>query len=178
MSSKKRDTKGKGSYRQELTKRQKEDIRTAFNLFDTDGSGTIEQKELKVALRALGFEPKPKEVNTLISSLQNADGSTQNKDNQEASNTIDFNEFMQIMELKMSEKETPEEMAKAFDYFVDPTCGEITYESLAKIAEEIEENVSEEELRAMIKEANKHDKNGRVTDAEFKDVLNRATNTL
>ena len=178
MNTKKGNNKAKGSYRQELSKRQKEDIRTAFNLFDTDGSGTIEQKELKVALRALGFEPKRDEIKRLISSLQNADGSTKDKDNQEATNTIDFNEFMQIMELKMSEKETPEEMAKAFDSFVDPTCNEINFESLAKIAEEIEENVSEEEIRAMIKEANKHDKNGRVTDAEFKDVLNRATNTL
>lgn len=44
--------------RQELTMRQKEDLKTAFKLFDTDGSGTIEVEELKVALRALGFEPK------------------------------------------------------------------------------------------------------------------------
>ena len=92
---KKNGEKGKGSYRQELSKRQKEDIKTAFNLFDTDGSGTIEIKELKVALRALGFEPKRDEIKKLINNLSSEPKAD------EGSNTIDFNEFMQIMELKM-----------------------------------------------------------------------------
>ena len=38
----------------ELTEEQKQEIREAFDLFDTDGSGTIDAKELKVAMRALG----------------------------------------------------------------------------------------------------------------------------
>ena len=37
-----------------LTEEQKQEIREAFDLFDTDGSGTIDAKELKVAMRALG----------------------------------------------------------------------------------------------------------------------------
>lgn len=167
----KKQAKAKGSHRQELTKRQKEDIRTAFNLFDTDGSGTIDIKELKVALRALGFEPKYEDMKRLINNL-NSEG----KDKEtETSNNIDFNEFMQIMELKMSEKEQQEEIAKAFESFVDPTKGEITYESLARIAEEIEENISEEELRIMIKEANKINGFGSVTEGDFREVLNRTT---
>lgn len=32
----------------ELTEEQKQEIREAFDLFDTDGSGTIDVKELKV----------------------------------------------------------------------------------------------------------------------------------
>ena len=42
----------------ELTEEQKQEIREAFDLFDTDGSGTIDAKELKVAMRALGFAPQ------------------------------------------------------------------------------------------------------------------------
>ena len=34
----------------ELTEEQKQEIREAFDLFDTDGSGTIDAKELKVRL--------------------------------------------------------------------------------------------------------------------------------
>ena len=33
-----------------------EEIREAFNLFDTDGSGMIDPKELKAAMSSLGFE--------------------------------------------------------------------------------------------------------------------------
>ena len=34
--------------RVELTEEQKQEIREAFDLFDTDGTGTIDAKELKV----------------------------------------------------------------------------------------------------------------------------------
>ena len=35
-------------------------------MFDTSGSGTIEKKELKVALYALGFTPSKEDLNKLI----------------------------------------------------------------------------------------------------------------
>lgn len=42
--------KRKGGARPELTEEQKQEIREAFDLFDADGSGTIDVKELKVEL--------------------------------------------------------------------------------------------------------------------------------
>ena len=50
--------RGRKNAKTELTDEQKQEIREAFDLFDTDGSGTIDAKELRVAMRALGFEPK------------------------------------------------------------------------------------------------------------------------
>lgn len=50
----------------ELSEEQKNDIREAFDLFDTDGIGKIETKELKVAFRALGFEPKKQELKKML----------------------------------------------------------------------------------------------------------------
>jgi len=46
-----RRDKGKKGQQQGLTEEQKQEIREAFDLFDTDGSGTIDAKELKVAMR-------------------------------------------------------------------------------------------------------------------------------
>ena len=43
-------------------------------MFDTDGSGSIDSKELKVAMRALGFEPKKEEIQKMISDVDD-DGS-------------------------------------------------------------------------------------------------------
>ena len=44
--------RNKGKGRQGgLTEEQKQEIREAFDLFDTDGSGTIDAKELKVSVR-------------------------------------------------------------------------------------------------------------------------------
>merc|ERR1719465_231259 len=66
----------------ELTEEQKQEIREAFDLFDTDGSGTIDAKELKVAMRALGFEPKKEEIKKMISDID-----------KDGSGTIEFEEF-------------------------------------------------------------------------------------
>ena len=44
--------------KQGLSEEQIEEIREAFNLFDTDHSGSIDYRELKAAMRALGFEVK------------------------------------------------------------------------------------------------------------------------
>ena len=41
-----------------LTEDEIEEIKEAFDLFDTDGSGQIDPKELKAAMQSLGFEAK------------------------------------------------------------------------------------------------------------------------
>ena len=48
--------------RPELTEEQKQEIKEAFELFDTDKDGCVDYHELKVAMRALGFEMKKAEV--------------------------------------------------------------------------------------------------------------------
>ena len=78
-----------------MSETQKKEIKEAYDLFDTSGSGTIEAKELKVALRALGFEPSKDELKNLIGNFD--------KDN---SGRIDFHEFLDIMITKMSEKDS------------------------------------------------------------------------
>ena len=39
---------------------------------DSGGTGNIEVNELKVALRALGFEPQKEEIDRLITDLNNS----------------------------------------------------------------------------------------------------------
>jgi Ca2+-binding EF-hand superfamily protein len=79
-------TKGRCNSRQQsnstlstVTEEQKREIREAFDLFDADGSGSIDAKELKVAMCALGFEPKKEEIKTLMADID-TDGSGNNTD--------------------------------------------------------------------------------------------------
>ena len=46
----------------ELTEEQRQEIREAFELFDSDKNGLIDPHEMKVAMRALGFDAKKDEV--------------------------------------------------------------------------------------------------------------------
>ena len=134
--------KGKG--KPELTEEQKQEIREAFDLFDTDGSGTIDAKELKVAMRALGFEPKKEEIKKMISDID-----------KDGSGTIDFNEFLEMMTAKMAEKDSREEILKAFRLFDDDESGKISFKNLKRVAKELGENMTDEELQEMIDEADR-----------------------
>ena len=50
----------------DLSDEQKSDIREAFNLFDTEGNGSIDTKDLNVAMRALGFEPRKEDIKKMV----------------------------------------------------------------------------------------------------------------
>jgi Ca2+-binding EF-hand superfamily protein len=61
----------------DLTEEQRQEIKEAFDLFDTDGSGSIDAKELKAAMRALGFQVKKADVRKMIADIDKDDsGST------------------------------------------------------------------------------------------------------
>jgi len=154
--------KGKAG-KTELTEEQKQEIREAFDLFDTDGSGTIDAKELKVAMRALGFEPKKEEIKKMIADID-----------KDGSGTIDFDEFLQMMTAKMSEKDSREEILKAFRLFDDDETGKISFKNLKRVAKELGENMTDEELQEMIDEADR-DGDGEINEEEFLRIMKKTS---
>mmetsp|Transcript_69133 Transcript_69133/g.108216 ORF Transcript_69133/g.108216 Transcript_69133/m.108216 type:complete len:174 (+) Transcript_69133:66-587(+) len=167
---KKEKKKVRARHRTELKDEQKAEIKEAFDLFDQDGTGTIEAKELKVALRALGFEPKKEELKKLVSDL---DKSGQASGQQRQEGYLDFNEFLEIMTAKMSEKDSKEQIQKAFQLFKGPS-GKISFDDLKMVAKELGETMSDEELMEMIKEADKDD-DGEVSEEEFMRIIRKST---
>ncbi|KAL0209523.1 hypothetical protein RCL1_008361 [Eukaryota sp. TZLM3-RCL] len=89
--------------RVEITEEQKNEIREAFDLFDTEKRGAIGYHELKVAMRALGFDVKKPEVLQIIEEYD-----------RDGSGTIQFQDFLEVMSRKISERDPEEEMEKAF----------------------------------------------------------------
>ena len=148
------------SKQQELTQDQKQEIREAFDLFDTDGAGTIDCKEIKVAMRALGFQPKKDEIKLLLASID------------KQNTTMDFNEFLQIMSVKMSERDSKEEILKAFKLFDDDETGKISFKNLKRVAKELGENLTDEELQEMIDEADR-DGDGEISHEEFVRIMKK-----
>ncbi|XP_004674523.1 PREDICTED: centrin-1 [Condylura cristata] len=147
----------------ELTEEQKQEVREAFDLFDADGSGTIDVKELKVALRALGFEPTKEEMKKMISEVD-----------KEGTGKISFNDFLAVMTQKMAEKDTKEEILKAFRLFDDDETGKISFKNLKRVASELGENLTDEELQEMIDEADR-DGDGEVNEEEFLRVMKKTS---
>lgn len=48
-----------------------EEIREAFNLFDTEGTGRVDPRELKAAMQSLGFDQKNPTIFNMIAELEN-----------------------------------------------------------------------------------------------------------
>merc|ERR1712004_547248 len=152
-----------GKRQKELTEEQKQEIKEAFDLFDTDGSGTIDQKELKVAMRALGFESKRDEIKKMIADVD-----------QNGSGVIEYSEFLEMMTQKMAERDPREEMIKAFRLFDDDETGKISFRNLKRVAKELGENMTDEEITEMIEEADR-DGDGEISEEEFMRIM-RKTN--
>ncbi|KAG8347493.1 EF hand domain [Trypanosoma vivax] len=158
-----------------LTEEQRQEIKEAFDLFDTDGSGTIDAKELKVAMRALGFEPRKDEVRRLLTSVTGERGDTSSGGGPGGENlVIGFAEFMELMSRKMTERDSREEILKAFHLFDDDKTGKITFKNLKRVAQELGENMTDAELQEMIDEADR-DGDGEVSEEEFLRIMKKTS---
>eukprot|EP00439_Symbiodinium_sp_Y106_P029831 s2463_g3.t1 len=122
-----------GKKQKELTEEQKQEIKEAFDLFDTDGSGEIDSKELKVAMRALGFEPKKEEIQKMISDVDD-----------DGSGTIGYEE----MTHKILNRDPKDEILKAFRLFDDDETGKISFKNLKRVAKELGERMTDEDMWA------------------------------
>merc|ERR1719492_24971 len=150
-----------GKKQKELTEEQKQEIKEAFDLFDTDGSGEIDSKELKVAMRALGFEPKKEEIQKMISDVDD-----------DGSGTIGYEEFLKMMTHKILNRDPKDEILKAFRLFDDDETGKISFKNLKQVAKEMGERMTDEELQEMIDEADR-DGDGEVNEEEFLRIMKK-----
>merc|ERR1712153_98674 len=141
-----------------LSDEQMEEIREAFGLFDGDASGAIDVRELKAAMRALGFEVKNEELKKMVADV---DG--------DGNGTIEFGEFLEMMTGKMGEK--------VFKLFDDDNTNKISFRNPARVAEELGENIDDEELQDMINQADR-DGDGEINIDEFYRIMKKKGNFL
>merc|ERR1711966_293610 len=103
-----------------LSEEQLDEVREAFGLFDADASGSIDVRELKAAMRSLGFEVKNEELKKMVPDI---DG--------DGNGTIEFSEFVEMMTGKMGEKDSREDIEKVFKLFDDDNTNKISFRNLA-----------------------------------------------
>ncbi|KAJ3509473.1 hypothetical protein NMY22_g16281 [Coprinellus aureogranulatus] len=153
--------------RPELSDEQKQEIKEAFELFDTDKDGCVDYHELKVAMRALGFDMKKAEVLKIL------------RDHDKTNHGLmDFEDFAKLRERELtghvlstvSEKilarDPMEEIRRAFQLFDDDNTGKISLRNLRRVAKEIGDRLEDDELQAMIDEFDL-DGDGEISEQEF-----------
>lgn len=112
-------------------------------------------------MTSLGFESKSQAIFQMISDLD-ADGN----------GTIDFEEWLSLMTKRVSDKDTRANINKVFALYDDERTGFISVKNLRRIAQELSENISEEELQELITRADL-DQDGLVSEEEFYNIMTR-----
>lgn len=148
--------------RAELSSEQQDEIREAFELFDSEGSGAVERRDLRILLSALGFEPRRDQITRILTQTGVGPRVTR----------IQFREFLTVMSHLINEKEIREEMVKAFSLFDVDNTGKITMDNLRQVADQLGEKMEDNELREMIEEADL-DKDGAVSASEFLRIMKK-----
>lgn len=113
-----------------MTEDEIEEIREAFNLFDTEGSGKIDPRELKAAMQSLGFEAKNPTIYHMIADLENE------------GREIEFDDFLNAITSKLGDKESRDGIGKIFDLFDDDNTHSINLKNLSRVAKELGETMT------------------------------------
>ena len=147
-----------------LSNEEVDEIRQAFDLFDTNGTGKIDPKELKAAMQSLGFDSKNPTIYQLIADLDTPEAAR--------NGGISFDDFVGAINDKLGDKESKEGIHRIFELFIDdPNSDTITLSSLKKIAQELGENMTAEELKDMLERASA---NGtELTFDEFYEIMTK-----
>lgn len=153
---------GRGRGRQqriELTEDQRLEIKEAFDIFDSDKSGTIDRHELRVAMRAMGFDVSKNEILEIMDA--------KDPDN---TGSINFAAFQEVVGEKMAQRDPVDEIRKAFALFDDDKTGKISIKNLRRVARELGEGMTDDELQAMIDEFDT-DHDGQISESEFMAIM-------
>ena len=94
-----------------LTHDEVEEIKQAFDLFDTNQTGQIDPKELKSAMQSLGFDTKNPTIFQLIADLDTPENAKRGG--------VEFDNFVEAINNKLGDKESKEGIERIFNLFID-----------------------------------------------------------
>ncbi|KAI9257587.1 hypothetical protein EDC94DRAFT_614900 [Helicostylum pulchrum] len=143
----------------QLTQEQITEYREAFKLFDKNGDGSISASELGVVLRSFGMNPSDAELQDMVNDVD-ADNNGH----------IDFEEFLSLVKTLKSESDDTDDLQEAFKVFDADGNGVIDRNELHKVMSSLNETLTEQELDAMIREADING-DGQISFEEFKAMM-------
>ncbi|KAE9616557.1 hypothetical protein Lal_00034204 [Lupinus albus] len=137
------------------------ELKRVFQMFDRDGDGRISKKELKDSMEKLGMLIPDKELTQMIEKIDvNGDG------------WVDMEEFGELYESIMEERDEEEDMREAFNVFDHNRDGFITVEELRTVLSSLglKQGRTVEECKKMIMKVDV-DGDGMVNYKEFKQMM-------
>lgn len=89
-------------------------------------------------------------------------------------NLFTYRFLLSVVAERYSTRDPEDEIKKAFQLFDDDHSGKISLKNMKRVARELGENLSEEELQAMIDEFDR-DQDGEISSDEFMYIMKQST---
>jgi centrin-1 len=101
--------------REKLSPHDLEELKSTFDLFDDDGTGSIDPQEIQKILQELGLDKRNESVFQMILDLQGK------------GKTINFDEFLEVIYSKLGDTRTKEGLLKIFNLYDTDLSGSIDF---------------------------------------------------
>ena len=146
-----------------LTEEEIEQIKDAFDTYDSRGRGKFDPREFKENMESTGMHEKEPLVYSIICELITEESEK---------NGVTFNELIQAINNRLGNKNTKEGAKKIFDLFADNKRSKnITIHSLKKAANEFGQKMTNEQLKELFEKASRS--GSELTFDEFYKVINK-----
>lgn len=160
----------------------RDELAILFKIFDTEELGTIDVREFKAALRALGLHITNDDIHQMLMSL-NRTSTAASGYNGSVKDGITFEEFCVLAESRMPDRLSKESLYQTFELFgggppvgnggvVGPPIGHIDVNNLRLVCDELGEDITDNELEQMISYADR-DGDGFVSYQDFEKVMRK-----
>ena len=154
----------------ELSEKDVEELREAFELFDSSGDGLIAASELHVVMQAIGRNMSLEEVKAEIHKIKQEryalEGMPSSEGTEEEEEELDFQEFIKLIGDEMLEGMMKEELIEAFNEFDPDESQRFGKKKLRETMAKYGEKLDDQELEKLFKETD-YDGDGKIGFEDF-----------
>ena len=126
-------------YSPQYSKEELHSIEKAFKLF-ADRDGIVHLNNMVIAMKELKLDETEPVIYDLMAELE-----------AETKQGITYDEFVQLLTAKLQDRESQKSTERVYELFVEDPNGTLNYEVLKKVANQVGDQTSDEDLQRLIK---------------------------
>ena len=126
-------------YSPQYSKEELHSIEKAFKLF-ADRNGIVHLNNMVIAMKELKLDETEPVIYDLMAELET-----------ETKQGITYDDFVQLLTAKLQDRESQKSTERVYELFVEDPNGTLNYEVLKKVANQVGDQTSDEDLQRLIK---------------------------